>query len=706
MYDPRRLISGTVRRLIALFACCAVVSLARPAWAVGEPINGFPNWAERVIHEWINRARVDPQLEMNACGSPCVERACYSAMPPLTWSAALNRSARFHSDEMVRQGYFAHTSACTLVSNIDALYPASCNGSASCACVGGVKACSPTCTDFAKRVQLFGGSPSGEIIASPSDPNTSFYLWLYETGDTTSCQFTSANGHRWLILSSTGAVGAGVAGYSTGDFGAGGAPTKIPSGAHYPQQAASVDAWANWYDSAGPSFASVNVDGTCTAMTLRRGTQTNGAWSATVSGVGTGCHRYYFSFRDAGGATVTYPTTGSLAIGTGASCPDWDSSRPAACGGTTSPIPSDTPTPTPTQTRLPSPTATHTAVATASLTPTATRTAVATASLTRTPIPTATPTAPATATMSIPGPQIGGSIRYYSNAQPVPGASVRGTGAVDTTTDAAGRYVLAGVASQNVAITAAKTGGVGQAISALDAAYVLQYVAGLRALSATQILACDVTGNGALSALDATLLLQRSAGSITTFPVNGACNGDWAFIPDPAPAPAQSLVAPHWATGQCIPGAIDYATVNGSLDDQNFSAFVIGDCTGNWQPPSTSSALRAVRGGDTGAARVRRLPGGRMVVSVAAAAGDPIAAFAVDITYDPAALRIVHTRTGGAARGAAVAINDRTPGVLRIAAASGAPLPADGRPLVRAEFAAITAEPGSAPAVSVRFDRD
>ena len=73
-----------------------------------------------------------------------------------------------------------------------------------------------------------------------------------------------------------------MAGYSTGDFGAGSAPTKIPSGAHYPQQAASVGMWANWYDTAGPSAASVNVDGVCTTMTLQRGTQTNGAWSATV----------------------------------------------------------------------------------------------------------------------------------------------------------------------------------------------------------------------------------------------------------------------------------------------------------------------------------------------------------------------------------------------------------------------------------------
>src|SRR5438876_4415950 len=87
------------------------------ARAVGESVNGFPNWAERVILEWMNRARVDPQVEMNACGAGCVERACYSAKAPLMWSEPLNRSARFHAAEMAKQQYFGHDSRCTVVDN-------------------------------------------------------------------------------------------------------------------------------------------------------------------------------------------------------------------------------------------------------------------------------------------------------------------------------------------------------------------------------------------------------------------------------------------------------------------------------------------------------------------------------------------------------------------------------------------------------------
>jgi hypothetical protein len=116
----------------------------------------------------------------------------------------------------------------------------------------------------------------------------------------------------------------------------------VPSGSHYPAQADPVEVWANWADTAAPTGALVNVDGACTAMTLKRGSGTNGAWSASITGAGSGCHRYFFAFKDSAGTVVTFPTTGSLGMGPTASCPDWESTRPAsgagcncvpACGG-------------------------------------------------------------------------------------------------------------------------------------------------------------------------------------------------------------------------------------------------------------------------------------------------------------------------------------------------------------------------------------
>ncbi|HVS33526.1 MAG TPA: hypothetical protein VMS98_18975 [Thermoanaerobaculia bacterium] len=307
----------------------------------GEGINGFPNWSERVIHQWMNRARVDPQYEMSRCPSGfCGEGRCYTAKPPLAWSEALNRAARFHSDEMLHQGYFAHDSKCVINPAIDSLYPAGCNGAASCACVGGTIGCNGgQCTSWDQRVAMFGARPTGEIVAGGFDPNVSFYAWLFEPAPNPACGFNAQNGHRYLILESLGSVGVGVSGGpAVGDFSTGVAPGRIPSGSHYPKQAGSVEVWANWFDGSAPRSASVVVDGGCVPMKLARGSGQNGAWTANVSGAGSGCHRYYFSFIDSTGAEVTYPATGSLGIG-GASCADWDPSRMASKCATTAAVP-------------------------------------------------------------------------------------------------------------------------------------------------------------------------------------------------------------------------------------------------------------------------------------------------------------------------------------------------------------------------------
>jgi hypothetical protein len=291
--------------------------------------SSFPNWAERVLHEWTNRARSDPEAELADCPA-CADRACYTPVAPLGWSLALNRGARFHADEMLRQGYYAHDSQCQIVPNIDALYPQACDGSASCACVGGHSP-SPDPTTFFRRLELFGATVSGEVAAmGGGDPDQVFDMWVKEPSSTPVCSFTSSNGHRWNLLKLSGTAGFGVSGPSfVGDLGAtAGTGETVPSGAHYPRRAETVEFWANWYSSAAPTGAFVNVDGVCTTLTLGRGSATNGAYSASVSGVGDGCHRYFFLFRDSNGDEITYPGTGSFGLGPEATCSDWDAARP------------------------------------------------------------------------------------------------------------------------------------------------------------------------------------------------------------------------------------------------------------------------------------------------------------------------------------------------------------------------------------------
>ncbi|HEY6843539.1 MAG TPA: CAP domain-containing protein, partial [Thermoanaerobaculia bacterium] len=99
--------------ILVLLAASANAQVTSQQLRAGESINGFPTWAERVVLEWINRARVDPQAELANCGAACSERACYTPQPPLYWDESLNHSARYHAAEMTKQGYFAHDSKCT-----------------------------------------------------------------------------------------------------------------------------------------------------------------------------------------------------------------------------------------------------------------------------------------------------------------------------------------------------------------------------------------------------------------------------------------------------------------------------------------------------------------------------------------------------------------------------------------------------------------
>ena len=299
-----------------------------------------------------NRARVQPATEMAGCPpSQCLEAACYtSAAAPLYWNYDLNQSARFHSLTMGKFPFFAHDTPCTLFSDIDTRFPGSSDGSFASSCS------SSGTTTAGARVTMFGAAYGGENAAAGyTTPHEMFYGLLYETAVTSSCGFTQQNGHRYNILLNGGpslGVGYAVVGgspygtYWTQDFGGTGVSYKIPSGSHWTaanhfRDASagdnSVEFWANWYDPAGgaPTSATVVLDNVPTAMTRLRGTATNGAYSATIGGVSTACHTYYFSFVDSSLNTVRYPTTGSLGFGAG--CPDYSTggTAPAAPTGVT-----------------------------------------------------------------------------------------------------------------------------------------------------------------------------------------------------------------------------------------------------------------------------------------------------------------------------------------------------------------------------------
>ena len=312
-----------------------------------------------------------------------------------------------------------------------------------------------------------------------------------------------------------------------------------------------------------------------------------------------------------------------------------------------------TPVPSPTPTVTASPTAT---VSTPTRTPTVTRTRTPTASGSPTPTPTWA---------------VSGTLRYYGGDRPIANASVDMTNPVGShaTTDATGAYACDAVPG-TTALTPSKHGETGTAVSALDAAYVLQSVVGLRTLDLPQTVACEVSGNGGVSSLDAALILQKAVGLISTFPIETRCGSEWMFVPTPAAVPNQRLVQPSTAGGTCQAGVIAYEPLSGSATNQHFLGVVFGDCTGNWTPPGGGAALR---GAPVSTARVqlgraqRRV--GRMTVPVAMSAAGTVHAVDLELeaTTGGGAVRV---RRGPAAGNTAWAVAVAPGGRVRIAMAS------------------------------------
>jgi len=248
-----------------------------------------------------------------------------------------------------------------------------------------------------------------------------------------------------------------------------------------------------------------------------------------------------------------------------------------------------------TATATATPTTTNTAVDTATpvATPTASATGTesATPTITSTPVDTGTPTETGTVTETpsvTPTPPLGGQVRYYSNDVAVPGVSVAllGDAPATTTTDTNGFYVFADPGNGDASIRPSKKDTVNDAITALDASFILQNIVGLRTLTADQMLAGDVTGDGTVSTLDASLILQFQVGLITQFPVAApsVCDSDWIFRPDPQSAANQTIVPPLVGSGVCQPGQIKFDPLTPPVSGQNFVAILFGDTTGNWAP--------------------------------------------------------------------------------------------------------------------------
>lgn len=355
---------------------------------------------------------------------------------------------------------------------------------------------------------------------------------------------------------------------------------------------------------------------------------------------------------------------------------------------TSTPVPSLTRTPLPSTTTTS--TSTRTAIATRTSTITRTSTLTSTPTRTSTSVPSWTPTRTSTITPTNTPAAVAGSIsgyiRYYNGGAPVPAATVAlaPVGSVPTAPD--GQYAFPSLNPSVCQVAPAKGGDI-TAVSALDASYILQAVVGKRALNGNQSLACDVSGDGKVTPLDASRILQFVVGKMARFPVATTCNSDWAFVPNPLPAPNQGTAAPSVSAGNCQAGAISFDPLSGTASDQNFLGVLFGDCTGNWQPAGAAAlAVSMTEQPSVRLGRPRSLRGGRVSVPVYVQTSKGLNALEAKIGYDRRSMRAVGVRLRAAAGSAIVNAKTDQPGMVTIALASADTIDAHGGTLLTIEF--------------------
>jgi hypothetical protein len=279
-------------------------------------------------------------------------------------------------------------------------------------------------------------------------------------------------------------------------------------------------------------------------------------------------------------------------------------------------------------------------------------------------------------------------VRFYASNQPVGDVAVTLLGGPESTrTRGDGDYSFARIDSGGVySLRPSKVGGLGGGISALDAAQVLQVALGRRSFDAVQELACDVTGNGGISPLDAEWILQLKADLSGRFPVSEACGSDWAFLPAPTAAENQSLIQPAVSASPCRLGAIELSPLVSDVAGQDFLAVLFGDCSGNWQSDEAGIVQEtAPIGSDLELQPMRRARGGRVRLPIGVRTSEPFFAADLQLRFDPAELEVRSVRPVPS-EGPMLRYNAATPGRLVISLASADPLPGTGDVLIVVEF--------------------
>ncbi len=274
--------------------------LLQTAWAgYGEITDGYPNWAERSLHRWTNAVRVDPKAfeEEYPCSFSSFSETEQSSQSLLYYDYNLNDAARFHTQDMLDNDFFSHTSF---------------DG-----------------TSFFDRVARFYGESGyvGENIAMGYGDVYAAIMYGWMCSD----------GHRSnIMLPDYNELGTGVLGvHYTQDFAAGVVETSSPiaMGLHDPELPASTVSFMADWGARAPDRIEVVLDGKPIPMDLLYGKPKLGVYQVSHPGLETGCHTYWFRWA-IGERSGTYPEEGSYMFGVPCDGEVWTEEQPLVGGDT------------------------------------------------------------------------------------------------------------------------------------------------------------------------------------------------------------------------------------------------------------------------------------------------------------------------------------------------------------------------------------
>ena len=245
--------------------------------------------------------------------------------------------------------------------------------------------------------------------------------------------------------------------------------------------------------------------------------------------------------------------------------------------------------------------------------------------------------------------QIDGTVNYYSNYLPVKDVKVTllGENTYTGATNENGQFSLSGIEQGAYTLRAAKNDNA-DGISAYDAALILKSAVGSVSLDSGQQIAANVDGNQAINSMDASYVLENSAGlREVPFPGTGKV---WDFVP------------PERA----------YASLTGALSGQNFTGILIGDVSGNW---GGGSGIRNAPAVSLRVGEAIMSGGGTVEIPVSVNAGtDSVDAVDLSITYDPTVVSVLGVTKSPPAYDFLMAVKNNTPGRVNISMAGAQPI--------------------------------